>query len=127
MGEFPVELSVQGEVDGEPRQVTVYAPLQKPISYESARQSDPDLNQMQEYSGTYYSDEVEARYQVAIENGKLVLSSVKLRGVPLYPVIEDLFGGWFGRIRFTRKQQGAVSGIRFNSSRVRHFWLRKLG
>jgi CubicO group peptidase (beta-lactamase class C family) len=125
-GEFPVELSVESGMDGGLRQVTVSAPLQKPISYKFAHQFEPDANRMREYAGTYYSDEVEANYQVAIESGRLVLSSIKLRAVPLRPLIEDLFAGWFGRIRFTRNKQGVISGIRFNSSRVRHFRLKKL-
>jgi|SRR5713101_1627135 len=60
----------------------------------SLRVSSNPTRIKQEYAGTYYSDEVEVRYQVAIEGGKLVLSSIKLRTVPLRPVIEDLFGGW---------------------------------
>jgi CubicO group peptidase (beta-lactamase class C family) len=125
-GQFPVELSIEDEVDGGSGQVIVRAPLQKPISYKSARQFEPEANQMQEYAGIYYSDEVEARYRVAIESGALVLSSIKLRAVRLRPIVEDLFGGWFGRIRFIRNRQGAVSGMRFNSSRLRHFSLKKL-
>src|SRR5262249_58180783 len=94
-------------------------PLANPCSYERAEEFKPAPAELQEYEGTYYSEEVELRYHVTLEDGSLMLSSMKLTATPLRAATADLFGGWFGRVRFTRDSQGWVSGMRFSTMRIR--------
>jgi hypothetical protein len=126
LGAFPVDLDFSEAMPECTATITVSMPLQKPRTYELAAPPDLRANDLLEYAGTYYSDEIENRYDVTVAAGKLMLSSIKLKAVPLWPAAGDLFGGWFGRLRFTRDARGLVSGIRFNSSRVRDFVFAKI-
>jgi CubicO group peptidase (beta-lactamase class C family) len=127
LGEFPVEIRFACAPQGSPDQAIVTAPMQSPRTYDFIPRSEAKLDRLQDYVGTYYSDEVECRYYVTIKDGTLMLSSIKLSEVPLHPAVNDLFGGWFGRIRFLRDPTGLVSGMRFNSTRIRNFQFDRIG
>ncbi len=126
MGSFPVEFEFAGGEHDASTRVSVSSPLQKPQTLERVSEFEPNGHQLQEFAGTYYSDEVEARYHVTIDSGRLMLSSMKLKATHLRPATEDLFTGWFGRMRFTRDSHGHVSGMLFNSARIRHFRFNKI-
>jgi hypothetical protein len=78
----------------------------------------PDPTDLPGYVGRYVSDEAEAVYEIAIENGALVLkrrpdSVTELRGIA-----RDEFRGPSGTIRFIRDAAGVVTELSVRGSRV---------
>jgi hypothetical protein len=125
-GEFPMELQFGRDSHDGGKRVTLCGPLQSPRTYDRIAEPIEDASTWLEYVGTYYSDEVEQRYHIALQGGQLKLSSIKLEASPLRLITGSLFGGVLGRIRFIRDSEGVVCGMRFNSSRIRNFDLVKI-
>lgn len=98
--------------------------------FERSPAFEPDGRQLEQYAGTYLSEEIDLPYRFAVDGGVLVMSSMKLgNGRPLQPFTRDLFGaGDLGTLRFTRDRLGRISGFLANSSRVvdLRFWKRNV-
>jgi CubicO group peptidase (beta-lactamase class C family) len=78
----------------------------------------PDPKDLPGYAGRYVSDEAEAVYEIALEDGALVLkrrpdSVTELRGIA-----RDEFRGPSGTIRFIRDAAGVVTELSVRGSRV---------
>jgi len=89
--------------------------------YERVEEWKPTPAQLQEYAGTYVSNEIEPPYRISIREDRLVLERLKLAPATLAPATKDLFTGGPGTIRFTRDTKGSVSGFVLNAGRVRNF------
>jgi len=79
---------------------------------------------LDEFTGVYRSDEMDAVYKMRIADGALTLHRSKSHPARLEPLITDTFGGPPGTIRFVRDDRGSVSGFVLDAGRVRHvkFW-----
>jgi CubicO group peptidase (beta-lactamase class C family) len=89
-------------------------------AFVSATPWTPAPQELTAFEGRYRSDEVNATYQAAVENGRLVL---RLRaGVrrELTPIYKDAFtgGGGLGTIWFTRDTRGRVTAMHSGSARL---------
>jgi CubicO group peptidase (beta-lactamase class C family) len=84
--------------------------------------SSQDLEKLAEYAGDYYSDELMATYNVAVERGGLVLKTpiksryfMDLTGItgsdPLRPLEKDKYRFTFMSVLFERNARGKVSGF----------------
>ena len=71
--------------------------------------------------GTYVSEEAEAAYQVALQDGKLVLKRPRREAASLQSLLRDVFimPGW--TIRFGRESNNGVSAMLFNGYAIRNF------
>ncbi len=93
--------------------------------------SVPDTEQLQSYSGTFYSPELDVTWPLLIEKGKLAIRDehrkFETRIQPLEPAMKDAFSGEPGLIRFTRDAAGRIDGFDLSASRMRgiRFELRK--
>lgn len=96
-------------------------PISTPIAYERIRVLVPSPDQLAEYTGAYYSQELQARVTIALRDGKLTLQGRKLPDRFLDPMFDDAFlidqQRYF--IRFTRAPQNRVSGLTLSAGRVR--------
>lgn len=84
--------------------------------------ASPDLNS---YTGTYWSDELETQYTFSIKGGKLIATHAHHGIVTLSPTRKDLFNAdkWFmSRVEFLRDKDGSVSGVSLGGGRIR--WIR---
>jgi len=81
----------------------------------------PDLAALQEFSGTYYSPELDTSYELIVKDGKLVRHHNRHPDWSLTYLRPDLFnlGGYF-QVHFTRDTQGTITGLTMNSGRVRN-------
>jgi CubicO group peptidase (beta-lactamase class C family) len=78
----------------------------------------PDPKDLASYVGRYYSDEAEVSYDVALDNGALVIKRRPDAVIQLRPTARDEFASSAGAIRFMRNAAGAVTEISLRGSRV---------
>jgi CubicO group peptidase (beta-lactamase class C family) len=81
-----------------------------------------------DYTGTYFSDELQMMYEVVMEDDQLFMGSLRHGPVELQPIAGNLFAGgeWFlGRILFTTTADG-ISGFQVFGGRVRRLQFRKV-
>ncbi|MEO7083486.1 MAG: serine hydrolase domain-containing protein [Gemmatimonadaceae bacterium] len=88
-------------------------------SYDAVRRA-PAVVPVNDYIGTYASDELDVRLVFVARNGKLVLRRRPADEFELTPVYADDFqaGGGLGTLRFVRDANGAVTGFSFFAGRV---------
>lgn len=89
-------------------------------------------DELAEYEGSFWSDEVEALYRVRIVDGSLVLVQRKLERMTLTPSTRDSFRattslGWSFAVVFDRDASGAISGLRLSMPRIDNVSLRRTG
>ncbi len=73
-----------------------------------------------DYLGTYTSDELDARFVITAHEGTLVLNRRPYENIELVPVYPDDFqaGEGLGTLRFARDSKGRVTGFSFYAGRV---------
>jgi CubicO group peptidase (beta-lactamase class C family) len=109
------------------------------VSRATARQGTRDMaltrprvlsaDQMQAYTGRYYSPELETVYTVVVRDGRLLARHRRHGDVALTPREGDQFRGsewWIGEVRFERGPDGAVNGMRVSAGRLQNLWFEKL-
>jgi hypothetical protein len=82
----------------------------------------PTALRLNDYVGSYASDELDVRFAIVALNGKLVLLRRPYERFELQPVYPDDFqaggGGGLGTLRFARNAKGKVTGFSFFAGRV---------
>jgi hypothetical protein len=78
---------------------------------------EPTAAELQQYAGEYYSPDADATFNIAVEDGRLVLHRRAAQRVVLTPASRDEFVGP-GRIRFVRDSAGAVVQLSVQQPRV---------
>jgi hypothetical protein len=115
------ELVFQAGGNGTPDTLTTYIDGKLQHHYSRVVPAELAATRLQEFTGTYRSDELDMPYTIALSDGKLVVRSLKSNEIPLLPLSPDLFYGGGNRIRFTRDTQGKITGALLNSARVFNF------
>ena len=94
-----------------------------------ARMSEEPLTAaaMLDYVGEFRSDEIDQRFRVSIENGKLYLRRFHAEPAVLDPLRPDLFQVGGGRVtmEFTRNADRKVTGFLFSTTRIRNMVFRR--
>ncbi len=86
----------------------------------------PELN---EYTGTYFSRELETFYSLELADGRLVARHRRHNDILLSPVTQDLCVGdawWFRTLDFVRGEDGSIAGFRLTGGRVRNLLFMKM-
>jgi len=88
----------------------------------------PDLSQLNDYVGSYYSTELEATYRLTVENGKLVAHHMRLGDFTFDPdiVVTGNFSSYNGNITFVKNQQNKVTGFKLTNGRIRNIVFNRL-
>jgi CubicO group peptidase (beta-lactamase class C family) len=91
-----------------------------PSTYTRANQAQPTPQKLAEYSGRYWSAELEVFTTVAVKEGRLVMSHRPTPTLVLEPTDEDGFLSESGevQVRFRRDESGRVEGFSLSSGRV---------
>ena len=79
------------------------------------------------YAGQFWSDEIGARYDVAVKDGKLVVKRFGFEEIPLEISGRDTFIGAFGTVEFRRTSDGAVNEFRLQGGRMKNLLFRRVG
>ena len=79
-----------------------------------------------DFVGRYWSDEMEASFDVIIEDGQLVAHSFRLPPITLEAQAPDHFGGGgVGAFEFKRSGNGEVTGFMVNNARTKDVWFER--
>ena len=84
----------------------------------------PTRAQLEEFTGDYRSDEMDAVFRITVKDGGLRLERTKSRPAPLEPTVTDVFTGPAGAVRFVRNSAGRITGFTLEAGRVLgvRFW-----
>jgi len=77
---------------------------------------------LQAYTGTYWSEELETQYTFSIKNGKLIATQAHHGAITLTPKTTDSFSSdrWFlADVNFLRDKDGRVNAVNLGGGRVR--------
>ena len=81
------------------------------------------LSALRAYEGSFRSPELDSTYDVAIEDGVLVVSNWRIEDVRLTPTGIDEFTGdrwWLSQVTFRRDAEGRVDGLLVTGGRIRN-------
>ncbi|WP_373056060.1 serine hydrolase [Zunongwangia sp. H14] len=82
----------------------------------------PDAETLKEYTGHYFSKEIETMYSIEMEEEELVLRNYQIaEPMPLYPADKDSFGSSFpiSGVSFKRNEKGEISGFSASNGRTK--------
>jgi CubicO group peptidase (beta-lactamase class C family) len=84
------------------------------------RITPPELSaaDLENYTGVYYSPELEVNYNIIVSEGKLAIKRRKYGVSPFNPVAADAFGGDRYNVLFYRGAQGQIEGLMLYTGRV---------
>jgi CubicO group peptidase (beta-lactamase class C family) len=110
------------ERDGEPLEMRVIFGGQVTGICErvDVARSPGDTGRVEEYEGSYFSEELEVRYRIACVAGQPRLGHVKLGDVALQALMADEFyagaSGW--QLHFVRDDDGRIRGFKISAERA---------
>lgn len=87
-------------------------------TYERVTSAKPTVEQLQDFVGTYTSDEAETTMTVAIDGDTLVLKQRPDRTLRLTPIYSDVFSGQLGTLIFRRNNGGRATEFSVMQDRV---------
>lgn len=93
----------------------------KPDTFERVEAFTPGANQLNDFAGSYYSEELDTTYRMSVEQDKLFV--IDRNGVKraLTPTIRDAFATPSGpQFEFSRDASGKVSGFAAHAGRIRN-------
>lgn len=119
--------AINGEVTFESpsegaRRIALTSPGRRPIIFHALTPATPTAEQLAEYAGDYYGEEIDSIYKLSVQDSKLVMKRKKYRPVEMAPVARDVFtAASSGSIRFTRDAQNRITGLVFSRGRIKNF------
>lgn len=121
------EVSFESRKPGSGERLILALEGSPPVIYDAVNSAAPTVEQLAEYAGAYYSDEIDSTYRVAVQEGKLTLLRKKFPAVPLQAAFADAFttGSLLGTIKFTRDSQHHVNGFIASGGRIRNLRFEK--
>ena len=111
----PVEIELR---NGEMIQSFLAWPPRKPVRLVRQPELKPTRGELEQYAGTYYSEELDATYTVAATDTTLELRTRMGDAKVVRPAYKDAFAGDL-LLLFARDARGRVTGLSMNSGRVR--------
>jgi len=93
------------------------------------KEFDPKSIALSDYTGVFYSPELETRYTIVLEGDKLKATHIRNEPCEMHPVADRIFNAdsWYmGRIEFIKNSQGVVTGMKVSSGRVKNVNFDKL-
>ncbi len=99
-----------------------------PVSYTRYSPREYDEDELTDFAGTYYSDELGTVYTFKVKDGRLTASHRRHSDIIFSPLKEDTFEGnrWYFRtVQFERDEAGNIRGMYVSSGRVRDLWFEK--
>ena len=89
------------------------------LRFEAVRMALPPAAELAAYTGRYYSDELDATYEIGVRDGRLEVTRPNGRPAALDPTAPATFANGDGALRFTRTK-GKIDGFALFAGRVRN-------
>lgn len=86
----------------------------------------PSRRELLEYTGTYYSEELDVYYKAVLKEGKLFVAYKNNPDVPLLPVLPDRFRLEVRDVTFLRNDKKDIAGFKIDSGRIRGIRFQKI-
>jgi CubicO group peptidase (beta-lactamase class C family) len=86
----------------------------------------PSQKELLEYTGTYYSEELDIRYKVILKDGKLFFDYENSPVAPLLPVLRDWFRLKGRRVTFHRNNKKEIKCFKMDSGNIRGIYFKKI-
>ena len=121
--EIQGRIAFHKDVDGTVNRFTLYQGGQEKIAGRTKPFDPGSITDLAQYTGTFYSPELETSYTVKVEDSILVAHHIRHDPAAMTPVGRDSFSThkWFmSRIHFTRNEKDEITGFRVSSGRVRN-------
>ncbi len=81
----------------------------------------PNIDQLKQYAGKYYSEELSTEYLLMVKDGKLWMYHIRMGDLEMFPEpVEDTFGCSTGTFRFIRNEKSVITGFALSRSRVKN-------
>jgi CubicO group peptidase (beta-lactamase class C family) len=114
------EIRFAGSGKGESRTMTVAYQGGEPIQFEAFEPFSPSTEELDEYAGAYYCEELDARYALDRKDHQLEFTVGHMSDQALRPVFPDVFQyqGWV-TFTFHRDRSGRVHRLMLSTGRVR--------
>jgi CubicO group peptidase (beta-lactamase class C family) len=98
----------------------------EPVVYEGITLAAPSIDQLKEYAGNYYSEELDATYKLYVKEDKLFCNyRYIIDAFHLDPTLEDEFHYMSVKVQFNRDNQGKISGFTVDTGRVKNIGFEK--
>jgi CubicO group peptidase (beta-lactamase class C family) len=113
--------AVEFAAPGGKAQLTLTRSNRKPDTFERVEAFAPSAGQLNDFAGSYYSEELDTNYRIIVEQEKLFV--IDRNGVkrPLTPTIRDAFAAPSGaQFEFSREASGKISGFAVHAGRIRN-------
>jgi CubicO group peptidase (beta-lactamase class C family) len=93
----------------------------EPVVYEAVTLAAPSIDQLKEYAGNYYSEELDVTYKLYVKEDKLFCKyRYIIDGFHLEPTLKDEFQVPGANVKFSRDGQGKISGFTVDTGRVQN-------
>jgi hypothetical protein len=82
---------------------------------------NPTLDELKEFTGTYYCQELDTRYSIILQDKKLVITHLRISDISLTPESRDHFttnSTTFRMVEFLRDKQQKVSGFKMTGFQI---------
>ncbi len=122
-----VELEFKTGADGKVSEF-VWTQNGQPNTAKRVKPFEPDAKALEEYTGRFYSRELDTAYEFTVKDGKLVAVHQRHPDISFTPAKKDDFNGaswFFGRAVFERDAAGKIALVKVSSGRVRNVVFRK--
>jgi len=120
------EVSFKSPKPGAMKNMYLVVDSGKPAVYESFKAAAYTPEDLSRFAGTFYSDELDAKYILSVKENKLTLKFGSEESL-LEALFTDAFANPRGLIiRFKRDEQNRISGFSMTASRVRGIVFRKI-
>jgi len=91
-------------------------------------------NDLKEFTGTYYSEELQASYNLVLEKGTLVLKHLRRSDISLDPIKTNtflannlVFPNQVAVIEFERDKKNSITSMRISGDRVKNIYFENMG
>ncbi len=103
------------EVEFNDRAAFIKAFGNEPTKFILAEAFVPMINQLREYAGNFFSEELQVNWQLEVKDDKLYLFYRNYAAKPLLPTVKDNFSGDNMNLIFIRDAQQKIIGFKVNS------------
>jgi hypothetical protein len=99
-----------------------------PSTFEEYVPTSYTPQELQQFTGAFYSEELSTAYTIVLKDGQLVATHPRHSDFTITPIKKDIFSSdewFFSLIRFERNGSNDISGMHVSSGRVRNLYFQK--